>query len=293
MNVLAILCSDIHLSHKPPAARAGEPDWYRAMQRPLDELKSLQERYDCPVICSGDLFDRWNPPPELINFALDELPFMYCIPGQHDLPHHNLDDLHRSAYGTLVKAKRICNVTQSIPIATGLWVQGFPWGTPLQLVEYHSPDDLHVAMIHKYVWTEESGSHPHAEPEGHADAVINELDGFDLIVSGDNHKPFEHGKLFNCGGFMRRSVADTYHPRVGLLMDDMSIDFHYFDVSKDVLEERVEEDIEPIDFSEFMAELNSLNSDSLDFKEAVRIYADSAEVPVQNVLRKVMEDVAD
>ena len=40
-KVLAILCSDIHLSHNAPVARSAEPDWYIAMKRPLDEIADL------------------------------------------------------------------------------------------------------------------------------------------------------------------------------------------------------------------------------------------------------------
>ena len=34
-QVLAILCSDLHLQMKPPVARSAEPDWFAAMRRPL------------------------------------------------------------------------------------------------------------------------------------------------------------------------------------------------------------------------------------------------------------------
>ena len=41
MTVVAILCSDIHLSHRPPACRTGERDWYEAMARTLDKLAAM------------------------------------------------------------------------------------------------------------------------------------------------------------------------------------------------------------------------------------------------------------
>ena len=54
------------------------------MQRSLEQIRDLQKEFDCPVICAGDIFDKWNSPPELINFAYDNLPEIYAIPGQHD-----------------------------------------------------------------------------------------------------------------------------------------------------------------------------------------------------------------
>ena len=115
--VIALLVGDIHLSAKAPLCRAKEPDWFEAMARPLMELVDLQKQIGKesdgipPILCAGDVFDRWNSPPELINFALEYLPpQMYSIPGQHDLPNHNYNEIDRSAYWTLVAANKITNV---------------------------------------------------------------------------------------------------------------------------------------------------------------------------------------
>jgi hypothetical protein len=62
-KIVAIVCSDIHLKHKPPLCRWGEDDWYEAMQRPLLQLQHLADKYDAPILYAGDIFDRWNPPP--------------------------------------------------------------------------------------------------------------------------------------------------------------------------------------------------------------------------------------
>jgi len=88
-KVLAILMADIHLSLKAPIWRSAEPDWLDAQARPLKEVKLLQDKYKCPVICAGDIFDRsrktadgWNAPAELINYAIEYLPDdMYAIPA--------------------------------------------------------------------------------------------------------------------------------------------------------------------------------------------------------------------
>ena len=112
-EVIAIVCSDIHLSHKPPLARSGEPDWYVAMARPLNELRGLHSDYGVPVVIAGDIFDRWNSPPELIRFALDNLPKgAWVIPGQHDLPYHDYGALNRSALGVLIKADWVPNLSE-------------------------------------------------------------------------------------------------------------------------------------------------------------------------------------
>jgi len=75
-KVIAIICSDLHLSLKPPVFRSDEPDWFAAMQRPLDEIRRLQKHYGCDVLCCGDVFNDWNSSAELINWAVERLPKM-------------------------------------------------------------------------------------------------------------------------------------------------------------------------------------------------------------------------
>ena len=99
---IAVVCSDVHLSDKPPVSRSGEPDWFAAMERTLNEVNALAESHDIPVIAAGDIFDRPRVSPALEVFAARNLRGWYCIPGQHDLPNHRLDRLDQSSYGVLV-----------------------------------------------------------------------------------------------------------------------------------------------------------------------------------------------
>jgi hypothetical protein len=125
---IAVLCSDIHLSLKQPPCRAD--DWLSVQKGYLVQLKSLacaaKELWlgnrnttgrPIPILCAGDIFDKWNSPPELIRFALEHLPDgMICVPGQHDLPNHSFEEIHRSAYGVLREAGKIrCAATQPAP----------------------------------------------------------------------------------------------------------------------------------------------------------------------------------
>src|ERR1017187_8863121 len=72
--VIAIEISDIHLSDKAPVARSGEPNWYKAMARPLKEVSKLAAHHRCTIICAGDIFHLWDSSARLINFALQFLP---------------------------------------------------------------------------------------------------------------------------------------------------------------------------------------------------------------------------
>jgi len=299
-KIIAIACADIHLQHTPPACRAVEPDWYTAMQRPLDELTALAHKYDVPILCAGDIFDRWNSPPELINWAIDHLPFMYTIPGQHDLPQHNYDDIYKSAYETLERAK----IIESLPVNKTLYktgeycVAGFPWGFPIG----KSKDAMHtnkisIAIAHEYNWIPDH-SYPTANPEQRLSKKRKNLLDFDVVIFGDNHKGFHTtiGKtsIFNCGTLMRRKIDEIdYRPQVGLIYSDGSVVPHYLDISQDKLDvpkiNNTDEN-NTMDISDFMAELESLSQNPLDFQEAIKQYLQTHETDdtVQTILLEAM-----
>lgn len=228
--VKAILVSDIHLSEKSPTFRSSESDWFSAMSRPLKELDRLAADHNVPIVCAGDVFDRWNSSAKLINFSIDTLPKMYSICGQHDLPNHSYNQIESSAYWTLCQAGIITNIENGSPIETknGLMLHGFHWNQPIEIpategstefqkfcnrcntgyedigrcpdcgcpeyriVEPFTSSDLciHLAVIHKYIWKSKNTSYHDAPEQNHIKNIIKKLKGFDAAVFGDNHKGF-------------------------------------------------------------------------------------------------------
>lgn len=275
-KVIAIFCSDLHLSLKAPISRAGEPNWFDAMARQLGELEELRVVHDCPIICAGDIFDKWNSGPELINFALKTLPNGICaIPGQHDLPLHNYEDIKKSAYWTLVQAGRINNLKPGDDLPFGeFYLTAFPWGYPIEPSQ--RGDLIHIAVVHEYIWSSKGTSYPGAPEENKLTKGRKDLAGYDVAVFGDNHKGFDTKMgdchVVNCGGFMRRNADQIgYQPRAALLFEDGSIGLHYYDTSKDVIEAKgpIIEVGEDMELQEFMSELMSLEESTLDFEEAM------------------------
>lgn len=302
-KAIAILCSDIHLSLKAPVARSGEPDWLEAQARPLRELKRLSEDNDqAPILCAGDIFDRWNSPPELINWAIENLPELYAIPGQHDLPLHSLDLLNKSAYMTLVKAGKIVDLKPNTTMGMDcLYVEGFPWGTPLKAVGESTGIDvsegrIKAALVHRYLWSE-GASYPGASEDAHIKNFLKEVEGWDVVVVGDNHKGFlsnRSPKVFNCGSLMRRKADEIdYKPQVGLLYEDGTLTPHYLNTSADIISgtevRKAEEDME---LKEFLEELGKLQDSTLDFTEAMKAAMDAKKVSpaVRALVVRAMEE---
>lgn len=241
-QVIAIACADIHLSSMPPAARAGEPDWFKAMRRPLDELRRLQSKCEnAPILCAGDVFHHWKSSPELINFAIDNLPEMYSIPGQHDMPYHSAEEMEKSAYETLVKTQTLLPVTETGKGIAEACVYGFGWGvsvTPLA-----KSKNMNICLHHAYRWYTPQTAHVGASDETALRA--SEYDGYNIAIIGDNHKSWD-GKfyngtrsvtIFNCGSLMRRNADQSRHrPRVGLIWSDGTVESHDLDISEDVFD---------------------------------------------------------
>ncbi len=256
------------------------------MERSWSQVRDLQNKYQCPLIIAGDVFDDgWRPtkcPPELINWAISQLPEQcYAVPGQHDLPHHRYEDVRKSAYWTLVKTGKIIDLGIQPPmevITTGgrvIRLHGFPWGTLVEPLNRSNHLCIEIAVIHEYVWIK-GKSYPNAPKEHWLDNDKNKLKGYDVCVFGDNHQSFdfvtEHTRVHNCGAFMRRRLDEKDHkPSVGLLHADLSITRHYLDISKNVFDitPREGKRTSSIDPSELIGELKSLGDKVLDFTEAL------------------------
>lgn len=264
--------SDLHFSHAAPLLRQKEPDWYLAMERAWAAVGKADEDYCCPdglneghFVYPGDIFDDgWRPhrcPPELINFARRVLPHGYAIPGQHDLPHHRLDDIEKSAYYSLNRMSGIYNLKpgqpERIEVDKGgrpIWLFGFPWGVEVQHPDlitdkYVDPcfadddfdygkDPLKVAVIHAMCWTDDTG-YVGAKGYDYIDSWRKRLHGYDVAIFGDNHKGFVDDSkkpfIINNGTFMvRRRGEEEYPPHMGLVYRDGSVKRVPLDTSGDV-----------------------------------------------------------
>jgi len=274
-RAIAVLCADIHLSLNPPAARRGEPDWFGAMAHTLYQVRDLADELDhVPIICAGDVFDRWNSPPELVNFALQELPMMYAIPGQHDLPLHRMDLIKKSAFWTLVIAGKLIHLDGRGIQYGGLMIHGFGWGSRITLPPDDAFEGIRLAVIHDFIWTGTYG-YPGASDTSKVKHFRKNLVGYSAAVFGDNHKGFlvEHPQpVLNCGGLFRRKSDEIgYRPSVGILCKSGKITRHYLDTTGECIESVVEEsERAETDFGDFLADLSSLTSDPLSFAEAMK-----------------------
>lgn len=295
---VAILCSDLHLTLTKPSCRS-DASWKEVQARYLGQIKDLARSYGkVPIICAGDIFDRWNASPELINFALKHLPDnMLCVAGQHDLPNHNLGEIERSGFGVLVQAKKIYHLDNSpyIDPMLGLAIYGASWKSPIPIpLDKHRLSLtvgklLHIVVIHRYLWVEGRG-YPGAPLDHTLPAIKKTLSDYDVAVFGDNHRGFlarkkdRTGKcciVFNCGGFIRRRSDEIdYKPQVGILFRNGSVKSHYLDTSQDSFNlEIVNYGEEERDIRAFLEQLEQLGDQALNFRESIDRLIHDKEIP--------------
>lgn len=300
-----MIVGDVHLSHSKPFYRSPESDWYAAQDYYLGCLREVCEMYECPLIVCGDLFDRWSVVPELITFAIKALPkSVWSIPGQHDLPNHDWNQVHRSAYGVLMESDRIADISGNTRIGfrgTSIKVSGYEWGNRVRPMEYDPEDgDINIAICHQYIHNGGKTRHAEASTEDTVDFQRRNTKGFDAVFFGDNHVPFESGRHFNCGSLMTRHASDRHY------------EHGFFVIHSDKLQsvQRViipEDHIECVDVDDVMdlvetgsnmgldiaqvgAALSALWSDGLDFVSAVRSFCRDNEV-ADDVAKRVMEAI--
>jgi hypothetical protein len=290
------MIADLHLSDSPPVARKQEPDWYEAMARPLKELSMISKILDHPpILCAGDIFDNWNSSAKLINFAIWHLPpNVYAIPGQHDLPNHNIGELDHSAFLTLVLAKAINSSifpssgpevtiqTRHNILPVNLRICSFPYGIDPRPIR-RSEERINVALVHKYYW---HGRAKYRNGDFNRHVGRGPWDGYDVIVLGDNHIPFFVGDnkrkriIWNCGSLMRLTSDQKDHrPRIGILQKYETKLFatsYKLDISEDVFsetstEEEIDEPTEPSDETlDLITALQTTGGSIVDLADVVR-----------------------
>jgi len=244
----AIFTSDWHIWGRPPIWRSAEPDWFKAMDRSLRQIRRYQKlNEDLPVIMPGDIFDFYNPPPEVVNWLIRKMPKnVYAIPGQHDLQNHALDLIEKTGFWTLVEAGVVhfipANKSEIVSTISGgplLQIASKPWGCEeLNELKKSNLAEIFVFIAHQYVFKDASTSYVGADKSANISCSKEQLKEVDVAVFGDNHIPFlgkvGKTKVVNCGTMIRRKIDERYYETgFVVLYDDLTLGKIPFDISKD------------------------------------------------------------
>lgn len=207
--------ADLHCTLNRPRCRVDD-DWMLAQGNVLRFILGKAREYECPLVINGDIFDTSVSGVELVNWLLGiflEYPdvLVYAIPGNHDLPYHNLENIDRSAYGVLQKSGLIKTDANM-----------FPFGT--DTVE--TVLGMETVFIHRLVMEKDPGFRMGNMIT--AGDLLSQYTDAKWIFTGDNHEGFAFVKdgryVINPGSPMRLSADQKdYTPRIYFVDTDTEL----------------------------------------------------------------------
>lgn len=274
-----ILTADWHLRDDQPVCRTD--DYFQTQNIKLNFILQLKHIYNCPVLIAGDLFNKDKSSKELEIYFLHicsdyDFKNILALPGQHDLPNHNLSKIDKSSIGVLSAAKSI----ELIRIANN------------EITEVALGFENEIGACHTFI---QKPGDKQDDIIGGSTALsfLKKHKEFKLIVTGDNHKTFvvEHeGRLLvNPGSMMRMTAGQMNHkPCVFLYYADTNtVQPVYLPIEDDVISREHIEEEEKKDkrFQAFVQRLNKDYEVSLSFEKNMKTYI------IQNKVRSSVNSV--
>jgi len=291
-----ILCSDLHLRTTAPVSRID--DYWEAQSVKIEFLKKIQKKYSAPILCAGDVFDISRSIPFLEQWAIKNLPEIYAIPGQHDLPNHNLKLYNKSSFSVLEAAGNIKLLSDQSTILSGCRVFGIPYGEKIKVDQNEAKKGYSILVLHTMVYKKK----PIHKSVGGKSALslLKKYPEFDLIVTGDNHQFFTEeyqGRLLvNCGSMMRiKSDQIKYDPQFHLwFSEENKIESVLFPFQPDVMNlEYVEKEKENnLKLEEFINKLKKTKEIGLSFTDNVESILEAGNIKkgVRNEVWEAIEN---
>ncbi len=286
-----ILTGDWHLRESIPVCRTD--DFWKAQWNKVQQIKELQEKYDCPVIHSGDLFDHWKPSPYLLTMAISCLPNEFLtVYGNHDLPQHNLDLAIKCGINVLLQANalKIYDHTH--------WGQELEQSSDLYEISGATKTiSREIAVWH--VMTYQGKAPWPGCTDLTAKQILEKHPQYNLIVTGHNHKSFVEeldGRILVNPGSLTRQTADQedHQPCVWLwYADTNTVTPHYLKYEKNVISR---EHIDKIDarnerLDAFVQTLSNEWEEGISFEENLERFftVNKVRKSVVDIVRKAVE----
>jgi DNA repair exonuclease SbcCD nuclease subunit len=287
-----ILCSDFHLREDTPVCRTDR--FIEAQWRKVDFISELQQKYECPVLHGGDLFDHWKPSPNLLRMTILHLPKQFCtVYGQHDLPQHSLELVNKCGINVLKAAKKLIVLDQC------------HWGqTPSKqsnVTHILNIPNRNILVWHKMNYKGQIPWPGCTDPS--ALRLLKKYPEYDLILTGDNHKTFtqeyEGRWLVNPGSLMRMDADQENHkPSVFLYYADTNeIKRVYIPIEENVISREHIEIKKQRDnrIDAFVSRLDGEWKASLSFEENLEQFKKKNKVPeaIMQIIYKSLENEKD
>lgn len=279
----AIISGDWHLMEEERTPPCRLDSIWEAQWNKVHQIEKLQEKHECPVVLSGDMFDHWKASPNLINACFAYFPKqIQTIIGNHDLAQHSIGLLHKTGIEILFRSKLIDPI-----------INGGHWGVeldplyPLRLRDYTTGKmaNKKAIILHTMTWKDKLPYPGCEDPQ--CNKLFTLFPEADLIITGHNHKTFtaKKGKqlLINPGSLTRHDADQMDHKPCVFLWyaEDNSFDIHYLKINENAMSREHIEDRKRKEkqVNDFMEKLQGSWKVSLSFEENIERALEKNKVP--------------
>jgi DNA repair exonuclease SbcCD nuclease subunit len=278
-----------------------DKDYFSVQVDKVRQILQLAKENSAIVLQPGDFFDSVDTPFFVVQYYINlfreyDVP-IFCVRGQHDLRYHT-----RAVENTPLAVLEAAGVVNVISRFHPYWedgvvVYGCSWGEG-EMPEPGDDRTVSILILHAMV--------VHREPlwPGQTDYIFShylprQYSGYDLFVTGDNHRHFVDGKVINCGSLMRSSIDQLNHRPVVYLYDteQRRLKQYYLRVapSKEVLNlgEAKEERERNEKLEAFVQSLSNVEDLGLDFLGNLSAAMQSKRVDkgTREIIREVLRDL--
>ena len=207
-----VLTADWHIRATKPRCRIDE-DWIQTQRLALNQIADIANSNDCPVYVVGDLFhshgDTSFEVVQLIQEFANSLNHgMFILAGNHDLPHHNSSNLHKSAIGILLHCEKINFIQNNEYVSAGNFDQ--------------ETENKEIIFKHILCFQDLKSMPPNVNAVT-AEDLLGEYDNAKWIFTGDYHHNFVYenkGRHVVNSGCLIRQVSDMKDYQCGVYVID-------------------------------------------------------------------------
>lgn len=211
-----LIVGDLHISGSNPICRLD--DVTNTQFKKLAEIIDIANEENIPIINVGDVFDSPHVGYEIYSTTAELLKDcrngFYCVFGNHDLFHHNIDSLQKTPLAALIKTVYEVEHVKQFSIDYNMSVDWMDWGDRIRECRRGTGEPRilvrHMAIVKK----DQENPWKYADNKAHhvTDSSMLHKCPWNVIISGHWHKRnifSHHGKLFlNPGGIVRRTVSE-------------------------------------------------------------------------------------
>ena len=218
--MLSIIFGDNHGSGKSPIAR--RDNYVETQFLKLEEIVSISNLYDAPMIMVGDFLDKAVISNALLNrfgaVLLNAKHPMYFVWGNHDLLYHSIKMWSRTSMGVLLSNNPMVRHISSFEKDYGIAWDWQDWDC--DIVNNGSK----LLLSHKAIVTQKLigiNSALAKDKTFSMQVSTPALRQYSLIICGHWHKRFQYKykntKVLNPGPVMRQTVIDILMPSITVL----------------------------------------------------------------------------